>query len=473
MAAVIKGIDINYICHVLHARPTASTPKSDEERLNCEDGTTDIEAWPPDIARATRIRTGRPTPSDRPQQHTGGGDSKCSNEGSRGGTNPLANDAGPRSETARHTDVLADYFAAIRAGNEDRLRALLAAGPLTVPSTTREGVTPLLAAIDAGRLRSVRVLLEAGADPNGYGVVGRTGPEWVGYGRAATGSSEIHGTPLQLAAARGKPGDGEAAGGDVWGRRGARAAAGGGLRRWKTKHEVAVRRARGAARRGRGRLSSSSGFTCRGSSCGGRRSTWLSSLSSGARSGYGGIVQSCLDAWLPGCGYFGGSRRICRGMSGISRDACLGLSVMALLRRCAGFLRLRGLQPCGYGMGYRSLRGLLVGGFDRLFSFLHTALVAAGAFFKDVTLENVWEGFVAFVHAVGVEGPRRLYHQDVGGNVGVLRRVFEMAILGSRQGSRICAEEAVGNTRQCVRLAWTRRTKGHDLDQPQEVLKSC
>ncbi|KAI0908874.1 hypothetical protein F4823DRAFT_465496 [Ustulina deusta] len=272
-------------------RPTASTPKSDEERLNCEDGTTDIEAWPPDTARATRIRTGRPTPSDRPQQHTGGGDSKCSNEGSRGGTNPLANDAGPRNETARRTDVLADYFAAIRAGNEDRLRALLAAGPLTVPSTTREGVTPLLAAIDAGRLGSVRVLLEAGADPNGYGVVGRTGPEWVGYGRAATRPSEIHGTPLQLAAARGNlamvrllVGTYEADD----------------ARRWKTKHEVAVRR------RGRGRLSSSSGFTCRGSSCGGRRSTWLSSPSSGARSGYGGIVQSCLDAWLPGWGYVGG-----------------------------------------------------------------------------------------------------------------------------------------------------------------------
>ncbi len=156
-------------------------------------------------------------------------------------------------------------------------------------------------------------------------------------------------------------------------------------RRWKTKHEVAVRR------RGRGRLSSSSGFTCRGSSCGGAEAPGCPPRRQGARSGYGGIVQSCLDAWLPGCGYFGGSRRICRGMSGISRDACLGLSVMALLRRCAGFLRLRGLQPCGYGWDTGPCGGCWwVGGFDRLFSFLHTALVAAGAFFKDVTLENVW-----------------------------------------------------------------------------------
>ncbi|RYC53807.1 hypothetical protein CHU98_g12399, partial [Xylaria longipes] len=60
--------------------------------------------------------------------------------------------------------------------------------------------------------------------------------------------------------------------------------------------------------------------------------------------------------------------------------------------------------------GVKILVGVIGKIFDRLFSFLHTVLLAVGTFFRNVTLKNVWDGFVAFVHAVVVEGPRKLWH---------------------------------------------------------------
>lgn len=40
---------------------------------------------------------------------------------------------------------------------------------------------------------------------------------------------------------------------------------------------------------------------------------------------------------------------------------------------------------------------------------MHTVVVAVGTFFRNVTLKDVWDGFVAFVRAVVVEGPKRLW----------------------------------------------------------------
>ncbi len=198
-------------------RPTASTPKSDEERLNCEDGTTDIEAWPPDTARATReyVLDGRHRRTG-PTTHPAAGILNVQTRAAGEGTNPLANDAGPRNETARRTDVLADYFAAIRAGNEDRLRALLAAGPPNGPEhdPRRGHAAPRRHRRGASRKRAGSP--RSGAPtPTGTAWSGARGRNGWDTGEPRRGPSEIHGTPLQLAARARQPGDGEAAGGDV------------------------------------------------------------------------------------------------------------------------------------------------------------------------------------------------------------------------------------------------------------------
>ncbi|KAF2730337.1 hypothetical protein EJ04DRAFT_515334 [Polyplosphaeria fusca] len=47
--------------------------------------------------------------------------------------------------------------------------------------------------------------------------------------------------------------------------------------------------------------------------------------------------------------------------------------------------------------------------FVRLVSVLHTALAAIATFFREITLRDVWNGFVAFLHTLVVDGPKKIW----------------------------------------------------------------
>ncbi|KAJ4361100.1 uncharacterized protein N0V89_001669 [Didymosphaeria variabile] len=45
----------------------------------------------------------------------------------------------------------------------------------------------------------------------------------------------------------------------------------------------------------------------------------------------------------------------------------------------------------------------------RFFAFIHTAITAIAEFFRTITLKDIWYGFVALVRAVFIEGPKKIW----------------------------------------------------------------
>ena len=158
--------------------------------------------------------------------------------------------------------ALDTYFSAIKTKKDDVVALFIENGILTANTTSRDGVTPLLAAVEAGNVRMVRKLIEFDADVNTYGCVQKN--------HSKKSWKDVQRTPLQLAAAKGNLAlvkllmevyhaddaliapDGQLAlrlaiqnghqeiAAYLPSRRG------GGWRRWKTHHAKAVERARAA-----------------------------------------------------------------------------------------------------------------------------------------------------------------------------------------------------------------------------------
>lgn len=163
--------------------------------------------------------------------------------------------------------IVSTFFDAISAPNPD-LITLFIQHNLVTTATTSDGLTPLLAAIShhPASTRLVKHMLSLGASVNEFGVVETIPTTTLRYP-----SVQIKRTPLQLAAEKGSRSvvkllmengaddsliapDGETAL-RLAARNGHREVVaylpvrrGGGFRRWKTKHQIAMRRARRAAK---------------------------------------------------------------------------------------------------------------------------------------------------------------------------------------------------------------------------------
>ncbi|KAH8164612.1 hypothetical protein CIB48_g3640 [Xylaria polymorpha] len=234
------------------------------ERSSYSEGTADAQDLPRYSERETTTYQQDDATKQLPTRTSSKGNRYLNDGGAS--SDPIAQDWARNEPVPEysHRDIITEYFTAIREGNHEVITSLLETDAVTASTANQSGLTPLLAAIEAGHISTARFLLDAGADPNAYGVAGIAG----GRGRRR---ANIYRTPLQLAAARGNlpvvkllmetygaddalvAPDGELA---------LRLAAannhreivaylptrrGGGFKRWKTRHEVAMRRAKRAA----------------------------------------------------------------------------------------------------------------------------------------------------------------------------------------------------------------------------------
>ncbi|KAI0182328.1 hypothetical protein EV127DRAFT_449779 [Xylaria flabelliformis] len=343
-----------------------------------------------------------------------------------------------------HQDIIEGYFRAIREGDHQIIADLLETNAVTTETDDGAGLTPLLAAVDAGHIETVRFLLEAGADPNAFGVVGgkkeRRPPDCGRHLKKKHWTPrKIYRTPLQLAAAKGNlpvvkllmetyhaddsliAPDGELA---------LRLASanghreivtylpsrrGGGFRRWKTRHDVAMRHAKRAAE---GIYEFVKVFTYHIP----RFFVWSVPKHVVVLP----VVRSIKwlhahRAELPRL-VLDGLKRFWEGVKAFPKDVWDFLKrIPPFMKKVAVFIRdtivetIKGIPKAAriaalwVWNGIKTLMGVIGSAFNRLFSFLHTALLAIGTFFRNITLKNVWDGFVAFAHAVVVEGPRKLW----------------------------------------------------------------
>ncbi|KAI0421002.1 hypothetical protein F5X98DRAFT_313622 [Xylaria grammica] len=401
---------------------------SDSERSERERGTTDMQS-PPQYSVTNTAPHWNDNLTRQSPARTSGGDCKCLNQ-DREGVDPLIDD-GPGNKTvldSSNTDTVRDPFTATG--------GLLGVDSVTADAAQQGGPTPLLTAIETGHIETVRHLLEAGADPNEYGAVGVTKePEWRGRVRGPP-PSKIYRTPLQLAAAKGNlpivkllmetygaddslvAPDGELAL-RLASENGHREVVaylpprrGGGFRRWKTRHDVAMRRAKRAAR-GIYRTVEVVAFHIP------KLFVWtlpkhviVLPIVNRVKWLYqhrGELPRLVADAlkrsWRALRKFPGDVWDVLKRIPGAVRS--LTRAVVAMIW---GIPRAVEIAALWIWSGIQALAGALGRVFNRLFSFLHTAIVAVGTFFRNITLKNVWDGFVTFVHAVIVEGPKRLWH---------------------------------------------------------------
>ncbi|KAI0535446.1 hypothetical protein GGR58DRAFT_441380 [Xylaria digitata] len=391
--------------------------RSDERRANYEHEEIDIQG-PPQYSEADATTHWEDNIAQQSPARTSGGNWKRLNE-NQDETVPTPSGT---SMSAAHSTVIGRH-----AGAETLTVA--------VKTAHEDGLTPLLAAIKTGDIAAVRHLLEAGADPNEYGVVGVMGvPGWRGRIRGPP-PSKIYRTPLQLAAAQGNlpivkllmetyhaddspvAPDGELAlrlasengHGEIVAYLPARR--GGGFQRWKTRHGTAMRRAKHAAE---GIYDFAEFVAFRVPKFFvwtipkhavvlpiAKHVRWLYRH----RAELPRLVADALKrSWKALRGFPAEVWEVLREIPGFVK--WLARVAAVTIRRSPEAIKIAALWIWN---GIRSLAGAVGTVFNRLFSFLHTVLVAVGTFFKNVTLRNVWDGFVAFMHAVGVEGPKRLW----------------------------------------------------------------
>ncbi|KAI1758045.1 hypothetical protein F4782DRAFT_9777 [Xylaria castorea] len=416
--------------------------KQDEERSDDGDGTADTQN--PPIYSENETSTYQKDDTTRPLLPHNNGESFIFPNNGRAGYGAIAHDWAryePRNNRSNQ-DVTAGYFTAIKEGHHETITDLLETKAVTTETANEDGLTPLLAAVDAGHIETVRLLLEAGADPNAYGVVAVGGPRiYRQYSKTLWKMPpKIYRTPLQQAAAKGNlpvvrllvetyhaddsliAPDGELAL-RLASAHGHReivaylpARRGGGFRRWKTRHDVAMRRAKRAAE-GVYEFVKFFAYSVPRFFVWSipkhvvvlpvvRRVKWLHAhraelprlVADGLRRFWEGVKAFPRDAW----DFLKRIPPFVKKLAVLIRDA-----IVATIKGIPKAARIAALWVWD---GIRTLAGVIGRAFDRLFSFLHTALVAVGTFFRNVTLKDVRDGFVAFVHAVVVEGPRRLFH---------------------------------------------------------------
>ncbi|KAI0105060.1 hypothetical protein GGR51DRAFT_202426 [Nemania sp. FL0031] len=335
-----------------------------------------------------------------------------------------------------------EFFTAIHNGDHESINAMLGTGYASAGTKNYLGKTPLLAAVEGGHINTVRLLLEKGADPNEFGMTWETPAEmertwrtWDDY----HDTSYVSRTPLQLAAAQGNIAivkllmetyaaddkliapDGElalrlaAAGGHREIVAYLPARRGGGFRRWKKRHSVAVARMKYAAK-GIGQFAEFFAWkvprffvwsipkhvlvipVVEGVKWLHRHRAEIPRMILGA--------VGCLLGAIKGfpVALFYVTKGLVSCMAHLTFWLCKGI-----VKTIAGVPKATGLALQWMFKGVKTLLKAIWSIINRLVSFLHTAIVAVATFFKTVTLKDVWRGFVAFVRAVVVDLPTMLW----------------------------------------------------------------
>ncbi|EEU38237.1 uncharacterized protein NECHADRAFT_77006 [Fusarium vanettenii 77-13-4] len=60
------------------------------------------------------------------------------------------------------------------------------------------------------------------------------------------------------------------------------------------------------------------------------------------------------------------------------------------------------------GRGFKRVGEAIIDVFSRLLSLLHTAIMAVVSFFKNITLQDIWDGFCSLVRAIFVDAPKAI-----------------------------------------------------------------
>lgn len=328
------------------------------------------------------------------------------------------------------------YFRAIESGNVELVASFWGFNLVTIETTDAGGKTPLLAAVEAGLTHMVRYLLDVGASIDNYGITATLVVGRFRHGKRH--EQHIHRTPLQYAAQTGEfpivklliergaddaliAPDGELA---------LRLAAtnghreivdylpvrrGGGFRRWKTKHAIAMRRCKKAVHK---------------IYLFGKFFVWevprflLWSVPKHV------IVLPVIDGakWV-----YKHRRDIPKILAGFAKDVAIGVTkfgaqalkglkelpeaIWHFMKTCAIFI-WRTIKRLPHGMKMALLwlwtgikrTGIAIGYvFERVFSFLHTVCAAIGSFFRRITLQDVVNAFLICLRAIFVDVPKKVW----------------------------------------------------------------
>jgi len=326
----------------------------------------------------------------------------------------------------RRQDIVTAYFNAIKSKNDEVVAALIESGVVSTETTSAEGRTPLLAAIEAGHVRTVQQLMDFEAQVNALGVM--SGMKSQPYRYGPDGSTMVFRSPLMCAAENGNltivkllmetygaddgivAPDGELA---------LRLAAShghreivkylptrrrGGWKRWKTKHQKAMKR---IVQAGKGIYSF---FWMLGFEI---PKFFLWSIPKHC------IVLPAIDgikwlhlhrAELP--------ERIVAWMKKVwirlkkfpeelwDFNKHLAKFTWTGIKRLPKSLKIALLWAY---TGLKEVASAITHILTRLWSFLHTAFAAMASFFHNVTLKDVWDGFKSFLRSLFVDGPKKIW----------------------------------------------------------------
>jgi hypothetical protein len=323
-------------------------------------------------------------------------------------------------------EIVNTFFDAIKTKKDEVIAALIECAVVTPETIGSDGRTPLLAAVKAGNVRTVQQLMDFDANVNAFGIISGLSPlRWSGSNNVAP---SVFRSPLMVAAETGNlvivklliecygaddalvAPDGELA---------LRLAAsnghreivkylptrrGGGWRRWKTKHRQAVKRIV-RARKGIASFARVLGFevpkfflwyipkhaivlpvwkalkwmyTHRA-----ELPEWIvKSLKRAGRT----LIKVPGALWLISKGL---AKSIWDGIKGLPKAVRFAIVWMYT--------------------GIKNMGDAVANVFKRFFTFLHTAFAAVANSFRNITLKDIWDGFESFVHALFVDGPRKVW----------------------------------------------------------------
>jgi hypothetical protein len=338
----------------------------------------------------------------------------------------LLNNTTPDPIIKHRQEVVDAYFEAIKTRKDEVVAALIESGVVSPETTGAYGRTPLLAAIEAGHIRTVQQLMDFDADVNSFGIVSGLGP--LRWSVSIDNTPKIFRSPLMVAAEAGNltivklliecygaddalvAPDGELA---------LRLAASnghrevveylptrrkGGWKRWQTKHQNAMKRIVRAVK-GIEFFFLVIGFEMP------KFFLWsvpkhalVLPLWRGAKWMY------THRAELP--------ERIARLLKKIGRALKKVPKELWLFSKGHVQFIWDGIKNSPKAVeiallwvwsGLQKMGRVVANVFKRFFSFVHTALVAVANFFRTITVKDVWDGFKSFLHSLFVDGPRKVW----------------------------------------------------------------
>ncbi|KAM0426381.1 hypothetical protein ACHAPT_008427 [Fusarium lateritium] len=322
-------------------------------------------------------------------------------------------------------DIVDSFFTSIENGHDDLVAEFVSRGWVSPDTTSRVHETPLLAAVRAGRTPMVSRLVALGATVNAFGRP-HTSKDLIDDDRSER-------TPLMLAAERGHLALVKVLMGDYGaddslvapdGAIALRLAAvnghreivdflparrGGAWLRWKTAHHKQMERVRRAWKR-LGRFIKVLFWDCPrlivydlpkevGKSIWKRRHR----MAAACKRIPARIKTEVIE--LPGnikrCG-----KAVWEGIKEIPPILkCVLVAIWETIKEIPGAVMvvLRWI-----GRGFKSMGEAIANVFTRLFSFLHTVIMAVISFFGNITLKDIWDGFCFLVRAIFVDAPKAI-----------------------------------------------------------------